>query len=104
MRDEDERRAALSVIGKQQLDNLGARRFVEISGRLVGEQDRRIGHERARQGHALLPRRRKAAPDSDATDRQGSWPQARGLRAHWRRGLPQIPAARRRSPVLSWLG
>ncbi len=38
----------------QELEDLAARLRVEVSGRLVGEEDRRAGHEGARDGDALL--------------------------------------------------
>ena len=40
--------------------------LVEIAGRLVGDQDRRVGRERARQRDALLLAAGKLAPDSVA--------------------------------------
>ena len=42
------------VAGEQQIDDLGAGRLVEIAGRLVGDEDRRLGRQRARERHALL--------------------------------------------------
>ena len=49
-----ERGAALDVAGEQQIDHLRAGGLVEIAGRLVGDQDRRIGRERAGERDALL--------------------------------------------------
>ena len=46
--------AALGVFGEQQIDDLLAGGLVEISGRLVRHQDRRIGRQRAGKRHALL--------------------------------------------------
>ena len=43
-----------SMAGEQQIDDLLAGALVEIAGRLVGDQDRRIGRQRARQRDALL--------------------------------------------------
>ena len=44
----------LAIAVKQKLDDLAAGRFVEIAGRLVGHQDRRVGRDRARERDALL--------------------------------------------------
>jgi len=52
---EHERRTVLAVAAKQKLDDLAPGGLVEIAGRLVGDQDGRIGCERARERHALLP-------------------------------------------------
>ena len=53
MRDQD----AASLLGAyalaQELDHAGGRRRVEVSGGLVGEDDRRAVHERARDGDTL---------------------------------------------------
>ena len=42
------------MAGEQQIDDLLAGILVEISGRLVGDEDRRIGRQRARDRDALL--------------------------------------------------
>ena len=52
--DENQRRAALLVTGKQQIDDLGAGRLVQIAGRLVGNEDRRPWSKCAGERHALL--------------------------------------------------
>ena len=52
--DQHQRGAALRVAGEQQIDDLLAGGLVEIAGRLVGDQDRRIGRQRAGQRDALL--------------------------------------------------
>ena len=52
--DQHQRGAALRVPGEQELDDLAAGRLVEIAGRLVGDQDRRIRRERAGERDALL--------------------------------------------------
>src|SRR5690606_3719220 len=54
VRDEHERRPALAVQFLHQRDGAFAGRGVEISGRLVGEQDPRLVDERARERDALL--------------------------------------------------
>ncbi len=54
MGDEHQRRPALPVQVEHQIDDLRAGRRVEIAGRLVGEQDRRLDHEGAGERHALL--------------------------------------------------
>src|SRR5262245_59255565 len=45
---------ALDVALEHQLDDLGAGRLVEIAGRLVGDEDRRIRHQRTCECDALL--------------------------------------------------
>ena len=52
--DEDERRPARAVDLEQQVDDVAAGRAVEVAGRLVGQQDRRVVGERARDRDALL--------------------------------------------------
>ena len=54
MGDEDDRLAALVARPPQGVEDLGAGRVVEVAGRLVGEQERRPGDERAGDGDALL--------------------------------------------------
>src|SRR6185437_4463475 len=54
MGDERERRAAPRPEIEDELDDRAPGRLVEIAGRLVGDQERRAGAERARQRHALL--------------------------------------------------
>ena len=57
--DEDDRLAALDARAPQRIEDLGAGRVVEVAGRLVGEQERRPGDERAGDGHPLLLARRQ---------------------------------------------
>src|SRR5690348_3812937 len=54
VRHEHEGGAALGLAREHQVDDLAAGRLVEISGWLVGDQDRRTRGERARQRDALL--------------------------------------------------
>ncbi len=54
VRHQHQRHAALGVLGEQQIDDLLAGGLVEIAGRLVRDQDRRIGRQRAGQRDALL--------------------------------------------------
>ena len=54
VRHQYQRGAALLVAGEQELDDLTAGRLVEIAGRLVGDENRRMWRERARQRDALL--------------------------------------------------
>jgi hypothetical protein len=54
MGDEHQGGAALLMARKQEIDDLGAGGFIEIAGRLVRNEDRRIRGERARQSNALL--------------------------------------------------
>ena len=52
VRDHHERRA-VAVELAQELEDLGARAAVEVAGRLVGEDDRRVAGDRASDRHAL---------------------------------------------------
>ena len=54
VRDEHDRRAAPAIDVDQEVDDLVAGAGVEIAGRLVGEQDRRLVGQRPRDRHALL--------------------------------------------------
>ena len=54
VRHEHERRAARRVDVAQQLHDVAAVGAVEVAGRLVGQHDRRIVGQRARERHALL--------------------------------------------------
>ena len=54
VRDEHDRRLAGAVDVEQQIDDRVPGRAVEVAGRLVGQQDRRVVGERARDRHALL--------------------------------------------------
>ena len=54
MRDQDQRRAVLNRESEQQLHHNLAGRPVEISGRLVSEQQLRVGNEGAGDGDTLL--------------------------------------------------
>ena len=90
MRDQHQRGAALGVAGEQQVDDLPAGGLVEIAGRLVGDQDRRIGRERAGERHALLLAAGKLAPDSGAAARQA---RPRRVRARARSMASATPAS-----------
>ena len=59
MRDQDQRRAALGVQCEHEIDHLGTGRRVEITGRLVRQQQRGSGDESPRNGDALLFAARK---------------------------------------------
>ena len=61
MRDEYERRTLARMEIEHEFDNVGARRLVEIAGRLIGQQDFRIADDGAGQRHALLLAARKLA-------------------------------------------
>src|SRR6185503_6480715 len=54
VRHEDDGDAALDVEALEDAHHLDARLRVEIAGRLVGEQQRRVVHQRPRDGDALL--------------------------------------------------
>ena len=78
--------------------------LVEIAGRLVGDQDRRIGRQRAGERDALLlaagQLRRIVAEPLGQSDR-GQFVRARGRTRRRRR---RARAAPRRSPARSWSG
>ena len=52
--DQHQRHAALGMLGEEQIDDLLAGRLVKIAGRLVRDQDRGIGRQRAGERDALL--------------------------------------------------
>ena len=54
VRDHDDRLAVLAVERLQQVEDLVARLAVEVAGRLVAEQQRRVGDDGARDADALL--------------------------------------------------
>ncbi len=54
VRDEHQRGVAFLVAGEQQLDDLAAGRLVEIAGRFVGDENRRMRRHGARERDALL--------------------------------------------------
>src|SRR5262252_6552883 len=54
VRHQHQRGAALLVASEQELDDLAAGRLVEIAGRLVGDEDGRVGRQRAGERHPLL--------------------------------------------------
>ncbi len=53
VRDDDQRHAALLLNAPQNLHDVSRVRAVEVAGRLVGQQDRGIVGQGARNGHAL---------------------------------------------------
>ena len=54
VRHHDDRLLVLAIQALQQRQHFRARLRVEVARRLVREQERRIGHDRARDRHALL--------------------------------------------------
>ena len=54
VRDQHQRRAVLAMAAEQKLDDFRSGRFVEIAGRLVGDDDGGIGRKRAGERDALL--------------------------------------------------
>ena len=54
VRDHDDRLAVLAVERLQQVEDLVAGLAIEVAGRLVAEQQRRVGDDRARDADALL--------------------------------------------------
>ena len=92
------------MLGEQQIDDLLAGGLVEIAGRLVGEQDRRIGRERARQRDALLlaaGELRRIVMQPFAEPDRGQLLLGARMRVGSRR---RVRAAPRRSPARSWSG
>ena len=87
--DEDERRLAGAVNLQEQVDDMSARRAVEVAGRLVGQQDRRVVRERARDGDALLLAARELRRIVMAAVRSGRLPRAAPL------PVPRVGARRR---------
>ena len=79
-------------------------RLVEIAGRLVGDQDRRVGRQRAGERDALLLAAGKLAPDSGGAAPPARPRQARPRRARGRRRRRRARAARRRSPCAVMVG
>src|SRR5258705_1771353 len=62
VRHEDDGDAALDVEALEDAHHLDARLRVEIAGRLVGEQQRRVVHQRPRDGDTLLLAARELIP------------------------------------------
>ena len=54
VRDHDDRLLVLAIECLQEIENLVARLAIEVARRLVAQQQRRIGDDRARDAHALL--------------------------------------------------
>src|SRR6476661_319339 len=54
MRDHDDGLAVVAIEHLQQLQDLLGRVPVEVAGRLVADEEGRVGHDRARDRHALL--------------------------------------------------
>ena len=104
MRHQHQRGAALLMTGEQQLDDLAPGRLVEIAGRLVGDEDRRMRRERARERDALLlaaGQLRRIVIDPLAQARPRRAPARRARRRPRRR---RARAAPRRFPAPSWWG
>ena len=104
VRHQNERGAALDVAGEQQIDHLLAGGLVEIAGRLVGDQDGRIGRERAGQRDALLLAAGKLRRIVMQPFGQSDLGQFLARARERRRPRRPAPAARRRSPAPSWSG
>ena len=104
MRHQHQRGAAAGVAREQQIDDLLAGGLVEIAGRLVGHQDRRIGRQRARERHALLLAARQFGRIMVEPLGQADGGEFLRVRAPARRRRRPVPAAPRRSPARSWSG
>ena len=82
----DDHRGARKVgLLVQQLEDLHAGAEVELAGRLVGQQDRVAGGERARDRHALLLAARQLVREMVEPAARGR--RARASRSHRARGL-----------------
>ncbi len=102
--DQNERGAALAMAAKQKFDDLAAGRFVEIAGRLVGDEDRWIGRERAGERDALLLAAGKLGRIMVQALRQAR-PRQFALGAGERVGARRrVRAGRRHFPAPSWSG
>ena len=86
--DEHERHAALGMLGEQQIDDLLAGGFVEVSGRLVGHQDRRDRAPARGPARRAAVRRRTIAWDSDAGGRRDRPMSVPAPRVATRSGMP----------------
>ena len=71
VRDHDDRLAELAVEPVEQVEDLLRRRAVEVAGRLVGDDDRRVGDQRPRDRDALLLPAGELVRDSDPCGRSG---------------------------------
>jgi len=97
----NQRHAALGVLGEQQIDDLLAGGFVEISGRLVRHQDGGIGASARAQCDALLlaAGQLRGIMMQPVAEADG----CEFLRGAFRRsGLPASSSAPRHSPARSW--
>ncbi len=92
------------VAGEQQVDDLPPGVLVEIAGRLVGDEDRRIGRQRAGERDALLLAAGQLRRIMMRAARQGRPRRARRARALRRRRRRRARAAPRRSRAPSWSG
>ena len=104
VRHQHERHVALGVAREHQVDDLAAGRLVEISGRLVGDEDRRIRHQRPRERDALLLAARKLRRVMAEPRREPDRHRARPWRGHRHRRRRRARAGRRRFPAPSWSG
>ena len=78
VRDEHDRLAQPIGGVPEQVEDLGSGRVVEVAGGLIGQEDRRLRRQRARQRDALLLAGRKAGRAGDRPCRSGRpWPAAR---------------------------
>ncbi len=88
--DEDERRASRAVDLQQQVDDVAAGRAVEIAGRFVRQQDRRVVGERAGDRDALLLAARELRRVVMAAAREPDFAPAEPSRASAGSGPPAI--------------
>ena len=102
VRHEHQGGAAIPLQGEEQVDDRLAGGLVEIAGRLVRHQDRRVGHDGAGDRHALLLAAGKLRRDNAAAGRRAPPPAIPPRRGRTHRGCRRVPGARRRFRAPSW--
>ena len=91
-------------LGEQQVGDLPAGRLVEIAGRLVGDEDARLGRQRPGDRHALLLAARQLAGIVGDAVAQADGSELARRHARTDRHGRQVPAARRHFPAPSCWG
>ena len=104
VRDEDEGRPALAIDPKQEVGDRPPGRLVEVAGRFVRDDDRRIGARARGQLRRAAVRLPIIEPDSDAGGLRGRPRQAPGRPERRRRSRRRVRAAAPRSRAPSWSG
>ena len=89
VRDHDDGEPALAVEVREQLHDLVAARAVEVAGRLVGDEEHRVGDDGAGDRHALLLAAGEFAGVWSSRPSSPTWPSA--FMAMSRRSRPETP-------------